>query len=146
MLIAKCVHCPDFVPIADGKLDSGLITWIQMRILDTVFRFQTHPLNIVCLGHWVLLGTDGYMNGIPFHLIYRNMLFPGCLCCTRKQFLHFFAAAVNWNTFVSDHSRNISTVFAYHKFLFHILPPYQKCVQKKIYNTQMFRVYYGKRM
>jgi hypothetical protein len=60
------------------------------------------------------------MDRISIHLIYRDMLLPGCFCFAWNQLLHFFAAAINRNAFIPDHGHNISAVPANQKFLFHL--------------------------
>ena len=77
MLIAKCVHCPDFVSIAEGKFRFGLVIRVQMGILDAMLGFKAHPFDIVFLRLGMLHRTHGYMNGIPRNLIYRDVFLPG---------------------------------------------------------------------
>jgi hypothetical protein len=68
------------------------------------------------------------MDGIPLQLIYRDMLFPGGFRCAGHQFLHFLTAAVNRDTFIPDHSDDISAMLANIEFLFHKLPPSKQSV------------------
>jgi hypothetical protein len=93
-----------------------------MGILNTVFCFQTNPLDIMLPGHRMLYRADGYMNGISLYLIYRDMLFPGGFCCAGYQSLHFLTATVDRNAFVPNHSYDIAAVPANQKFLFHFIP------------------------
>ena len=55
------------------------------------------------------------MDGIPGAFIYRNVLFSGCFRCSGNQRLHFLPTAVDGDSLVTNHSNNISTVFANEK-------------------------------
>ena len=123
MLIAKCVYCPDFVSVAERKFGLGLVLRIQMGILDSVLGFQAHPFDIVLRCHGMLRSTNGYMDSIALHLVYRDMFFPGSFCGTGNQRLHFFSATVDRNTFIPNQGDNVAAMFANQKVLFHILNP-----------------------
>ena len=126
MLIAKRIYCPDFIAIAERELCFGLIIRFKVGILDTVFRLQAYPFDIMFLGHGVVHGANGYMNDISLNFVYRDMLLAGCFRRAGNQFLHFFATAVDGHAFIPDYSHDISAMLTSQKFLFYLSSLLQK--------------------
>ena len=130
MLITECEHSPDFISVANGEFRCGLVIRIQMCILDTMFCFQTHPFDIMRLVHRMLYGAYRYVDGIPVHLINRDMLLSRGFRHAGNQLPHFFTAAVERNAFIPDHGYNIAAMLTDHQFLFHFNPSLRKSVSK----------------
>jgi hypothetical protein len=123
VLITKSIHCPNFIPLANGEFRTWLVFWLQMGILNTMLGLQTDPFDIVLPVHGMLHSPNCDMNGVAVHLINGDMLFAGSFCSAGCDLVHFFSAALNWNTRIPNHGDNIATMLAYIKFLFHKHPP-----------------------
>ena len=65
------------------------------------------------------------MGGVPFHVVNRDMLLFGCFCYSRRYFLHFFTAAIDRNTFVSDQRDDVAAIPANIEFLFLEIAPFR---------------------
>ena len=121
MLITKRVHCPDFIPITDRKLRFWLIVRFKMGILNAVFGFKAYPFDIMLLSHRVFRFANGYMDGIPLQLVYRDMLFYGGSRCAWHQLLHFLTATIDRNAIIPNQGYDITAVLTNQKFLFHFI-------------------------